>query len=90
MDGAGAGQLRATRANLYPNSEIVTYATPLCGDGRIKTANQIKCLDGGDRPAATPHIGREQRELVFDVALPVEYEVRSAEGAVVARGFVPH
>ena len=38
---------------------------PLCGDGRIKTTNQIKCLDGGDKPAATPHIGREQRELVL-------------------------
>ena len=37
---------------------------PLRGDERIKIPNQIKCLDRRDKPAATPHIGREQRELV--------------------------
>ena len=36
----------------------------LRGDERIKIPNQIKCLDRRDKPAATPHIGREQRELV--------------------------
>jgi hypothetical protein len=40
---------------------------PLCGDDRIKIANQIKSLDGRDKPAATPHIGREQRELVLGI-----------------------
>ena len=38
---------------------------PFCGDDRVKIANQIKCFDGRDKPAATPHIGREQRELAL-------------------------
>jgi hypothetical protein len=34
-------------------------------DDRIVNANRIKCLDGRDKHAATPHMGREQRELVL-------------------------
>ena len=41
----------------------------MCGDDRIVNASRIKCLDGRDKPAATPHMGREQRELVFELAL---------------------
>jgi hypothetical protein len=37
----------------------------LCGNDRITKASQIKCLDAHDMPVATPHMGREQRELVL-------------------------
>jgi len=37
----------------------------LYGDDRIMIASQIKYLDRRDKPAATPRIGREQRELVL-------------------------
>src|ERR1035437_7363631 len=42
-----------------------SWCPTLCGDDRIVNASRIKCLDGCDKPAATPHIGREQRELVL-------------------------
>ena len=42
-----------------------SWCPTLCGDGRIVNASRIKCLDGRDKPAATPHMGREQRELVL-------------------------
>jgi len=41
-----------------------SWCPTLCGDDRIVNASRIKCLDGRDKPAATPHMGREQRELV--------------------------
>jgi hypothetical protein len=37
----------------------------LCGNDRITKASQIKRLDTYDMPVATPHMGREQRELVL-------------------------
>jgi len=37
----------------------------LGGNDRIIKASQIKCLDAHDTPVATPHMGREQRELVL-------------------------
>jgi hypothetical protein len=42
-----------------------SWCLTLCGDDRIVNASRIKCLDGRDKPAATPHMGREQRELVL-------------------------
>jgi len=41
-----------------------SWCPTLCGDDRIVNASRIKCLDGRGKPAATPHMGREQRELV--------------------------
>jgi hypothetical protein len=50
---------------LYPNSEALTHAAQRCAGmiGRKCESNQMLRL--ASKHAATPHMGREQRELVL-------------------------
>jgi hypothetical protein len=62
----GRGKDPAKVVRLIPKlGNLDSWCPTLCGVDRIVNASRIKCLDGRDKPAATPHMGREQRELVL-------------------------
>src|ERR1035437_560706 len=70
---SGELENRPETGRLIPKlGNLDTWCPTLCGDDRIVNANRIKCLDGRDNPAATPHMGREQRELVLEAATAIE------------------
>jgi len=65
VDGGASARASADMFSVIPKlGNLDSWCPTLCGVDRIVNASRIKCLDGRDKPAATPHIGREQRELV--------------------------